>query len=365
MATRRANGALEPSQTAGATPCSTQATRSRPSPPHSRRPSGGSCGSVGRTPGGWPSRVSSPINPRFRSPRRATWIPGRLPVSGLRTLVPTSLALWPAPRTYTGQALAEIHSVGSFPIIQAVLSDCLVHGAGLAEPGEFTLRAFLAGRIDLTQAEAVLGVIDARHPAQLQAALQQLAGGLSHPIRVLRERLLDLVAHLEAHARLRRGARRRCLRASGPRRRAGGKDRLAGRPREPVRGARPARAAADVVLAGRRTSERAGCSMRSWAMVAHSWPTRREPRATTWRLLASDGLVIELVDTAVQGPRPSKTRSKPQCAAAPGDQMAAADLILDCLSGEVIGAQPPQSLHRPRPFAPGLDQGRRLPAGAG
>ncbi len=80
-----------------------------------------------------------------------------------------------------------------------VLADCLARGARLAEPGEFTLRAFLGGRIDLTRAEAVLGVIDARNKAQLEAALEQLAGGLSGPILTLRDRLLDVLAQLEAN----------------------------------------------------------------------------------------------------------------------------------------------------------------------
>jgi tRNA modification GTPase len=109
------------------------------------------------------------------------------------------IAFWPAPRTYTGQDMAEIHTVGSAPLLNLVLADCLSRGARHAQPGEFTLRAFLSGRIDLTRAEAVLGVIDARNSAQLEAALQQLAGGLSRPIHAIRERLLDLVAHLEAN----------------------------------------------------------------------------------------------------------------------------------------------------------------------
>ena len=71
-------------------------------------------------------------------------------------------------------------------------------GARPAEAGEFTLRAFLAGRIDLTQAEAVLGVIDAAGSAELDAALKQLAGGLAVPLRRLRDDLLELLAHLEA-----------------------------------------------------------------------------------------------------------------------------------------------------------------------
>ncbi len=71
-------------------------------------------------------------------------------------------------------------------------------GARAAEPGEFTLRAFLAGRLDLTQAEGVLGVIDARGDEQLRQSLGQLAGNLARPLGQLRDSLLDLLAHLEA-----------------------------------------------------------------------------------------------------------------------------------------------------------------------
>lgn len=130
-----------------------------------------------------------------RRPRRRE---GRLRLEGLRAAIPAALATWPGRRSYTGQPSAEIHLVGSVPLVARVLSSCLSRGARLAEPGEFTLRAFLSGRIDLTRAEAVLGVIDAASPAQLDAALRQLAGGLAGPVARLRDRLLDLVAHLEA-----------------------------------------------------------------------------------------------------------------------------------------------------------------------
>ena len=66
------------------------------------------------------------------------------------------LYLWPTDRSYTREPVAELHTIGSAPILQAVLSAVCRAGARLAEPGEFTLRAFLAGRVDLTQAEAVL-----------------------------------------------------------------------------------------------------------------------------------------------------------------------------------------------------------------
>jgi len=72
------------------------------------------------------------------------------------------------------------------------------HGARLAQPGEFTLRSFLSGRVDLAQAEAVLGVIDAASDREMNVALSQLAGGLSQPLTRLRDTLLNLVADLEA-----------------------------------------------------------------------------------------------------------------------------------------------------------------------
>jgi tRNA modification GTPase len=112
--------------------------------------------------------------------------------------LPCELYLWPGGRSYTGQPVAEIHTVGSPPLLEAVVQAICAAGARLAEPGEFTLRAFLVGRIDLTQAEAVLGVIDAADPGQLDVALVQLAGGLAGPLHRLRDRLLDLLANLEA-----------------------------------------------------------------------------------------------------------------------------------------------------------------------
>jgi tRNA modification GTPase len=91
-----------------------------------------------------------------------------------------------------------LHTFGSPPLLEAACRTLCEAGARPAEPGEFTLRAFLAGRIDLTQAEAVLGVIDARGQLELRAALAQLAGGLAAPLASLRESLLELLAHLEA-----------------------------------------------------------------------------------------------------------------------------------------------------------------------
>jgi len=112
--------------------------------------------------------------------------------------LPCDLYLWPLGRSYTGQAVAEIHTLGSPPVLAALVRHVCDRGARLAEPGEFTLRAFLSGRIDLTQAEAILGVIEAASRRQLDDALTQLAGGLARPLHRLRQELLDLLAELEA-----------------------------------------------------------------------------------------------------------------------------------------------------------------------
>ena len=105
---------------------------------------------------------------------------------------------WPDQRSYTQQPSAEIHLVGSPPLLEATVEILCQQGARLAQPGEFTMRAFLAGRLDLTQVEAVLGVIDAANQRELDIALTQLAGGLATPLHELREQLVTLLAHLEA-----------------------------------------------------------------------------------------------------------------------------------------------------------------------
>jgi tRNA modification GTPase len=125
-------------------------------------------------------------------------VPGQLQLPAPLGLVPCDLYLWPDRRSYTRQPSAELHTVGSPPILQAALHAVCAAGARLAAPGEFTLRAFLAGRLDLTQAEAVLGLIDARNRRQFDVALSQLAGGVHAALHQLRAQLLDLLADLEA-----------------------------------------------------------------------------------------------------------------------------------------------------------------------
>ena len=104
-----------------------------------------------------------------------------------------------APRTYTREDVIEIGCHGGLLPARLVLAAVLAAGARLAEPGEFTKRAFLNGRLDLAQAEAVADVIHARTELALAAAQEQLAGHLSQRINQLRDDLLGLLAHVEAH----------------------------------------------------------------------------------------------------------------------------------------------------------------------
>ncbi len=132
------------------------------------------------------------------STRHAVAREGHVLPDGWHTAAPATLLTWPEGRSYTGQTMAELHTFGSPPLLDALVDSLCRRGARLAGPGEFTMRAFLAGRLDLAQAEAVLGVIEAERPEQLDAALSQLAGGLSGPLGRLRDELVDLLAHLEA-----------------------------------------------------------------------------------------------------------------------------------------------------------------------
>jgi tRNA modification GTPase len=132
------------------------------------------------------------------SVRRPTVLGGHLRLDRLDREMPADLYFWPSRRSYTREPLAEIHTLGAPALLSAALDTVCRARARLAEPGEFTMRAFLAGRLDLTQAEAVLGVIDAFDQRQLDVALRQLAGGLAGPLGRLRDELLELLAHLEA-----------------------------------------------------------------------------------------------------------------------------------------------------------------------
>ena len=109
------------------------------------------------------------------------------------------LALYfPAPRSYTGEDVLELHGHGGPVVLDMLLARALGLGARQARPGEFTERAFLNGKLDLAQAEAVADLIDAGSQAAARAALRSLDGEFSHRVRALTEQLIQLRLHVEA-----------------------------------------------------------------------------------------------------------------------------------------------------------------------
>lgn len=112
--------------------------------------------------------------------------------------IPVTVLWWPGPGGPTGGPLAELHLPAAPLLVERVITAACERGARPARGGEFSLRGWLAGRLDLAAAEAVLAVVDARSPAQLAAALDTMSGGEGRRLRAVRDRLLDVVADLEA-----------------------------------------------------------------------------------------------------------------------------------------------------------------------
>src|SRR5699024_1454556 len=104
-----------------------------------------------------------------------------------------------APKTFTRENVVEINCHGGFISVNRILEYVLEKGARLAEPGEFTKRAFLNGRIDLSQAEAVMDVIESKSSQAMNIALHQLDGRLSRLITTLRQALIETIAHVEVN----------------------------------------------------------------------------------------------------------------------------------------------------------------------
>jgi tRNA modification GTPase len=109
------------------------------------------------------------------------------------------VSIFRAPQSYTGQDVIEISCHGGLAVTKKILGLLLGKGVRHAEPGEFTRRAFLSGKLDLTQAEAVLDLIRARSDRSLDIAIRQLSGSLSRSLKELKEVLMRLLAHMEAY----------------------------------------------------------------------------------------------------------------------------------------------------------------------
>jgi len=128
-------------------------------------------------------------------PRHATLVT----VSSAASAIDQAIATYfPAPNSYTGEDVVELSAHGSPVVLEAIVAAAVAAGARLANPGEFTLRAYLHARIDLVQAEAVAELIDAVTPLQARVAFDQLEGTLTSRLRAMDAALLEIIAPLEA-----------------------------------------------------------------------------------------------------------------------------------------------------------------------
>ena len=150
-------------------------------------------------------RVSGPDAERIATglSRRATLAPRHATLATVFAPDGTSIdrlviTRFPAPHSYTGEDVVELSAHGSPVVLDAIVAAAVAAGARLANPGEFTFRAYLHGRIDLVQAEAVGDLIDAVTPLQARVAFDQLEGTLTARLREMDARMLDLIAPLEA-----------------------------------------------------------------------------------------------------------------------------------------------------------------------
>jgi tRNA modification GTPase len=261
-------------------------------------------------------------------PARRRFYEGRLHLLDMSAPLPADLYHWPAPRTYTGQDMVELHTLSCPPLIDLLIAQLMRAGARAAQPGEFTLRAFLAGKLDLARAEAVLGIIEAGDREELKQALAQLAGGLTRPLHGLREDLLDLLAEVEAGLDF----AEEDLRFVGQRELLG---RIAKgmalvtlvekQLRQRTVSDRPFRA----VLAGRPNVGKSSLFNSLAGAAALVSPQPGTTRDYLVRRLELDGVAVELVDTAGWQEAPGTIEEQAQSLGR--EQATQADLLLLCL----------------------------------
>lgn len=146
-------------------------------------------------------RISGPRAPdvaRAMLDRTAPLVPRHATLTRVRGSDEVLATLFPAPHSYTGQDVVEVSGHGNPVVLRAIVRCAMTGGARLAQPGEFTLRAFLNGKLDLVQAEAVGDLISAATPLQARVAFDQLNGTLTGRIARIDRELFDLIARLEA-----------------------------------------------------------------------------------------------------------------------------------------------------------------------
>ena len=141
--------------------------------------------------------VEAVFSPEIRDKARHL-VTGNTRLTGVHSPLPVDLYFFQSPNSYTGQDLAELHTLGSPPLVERLVADLLNAGARPARPGEFTLRAFLAGKLDLPQAEAVHAVIEAGTDSDLQEALNATRRRRHAAAPRSSDDLLNLLADTEA-----------------------------------------------------------------------------------------------------------------------------------------------------------------------
>lgn len=143
-------------------------------------------------------KIFRPKNPKSLSQLPSHTIHYGYIINGDEIVDEVLLTIMRAPYTYTKEDIVEINCHGGITAVREVLKLCLDHGARLAEPGEFTFRAYINGRIDLAQAEAVLNIVNAKTEKALKVASSQLYGTFSFYLRKIKDALLKIVAEVEA-----------------------------------------------------------------------------------------------------------------------------------------------------------------------
>jgi tRNA modification GTPase len=270
---------------------------------------------------------------------------------GVGTL-PMRLLWMPGPHSFTAEDVAELHMPGHPELVEGVLERILLEGARLAEPGEFTRRAFLNGRIDLTRAEGVAALVAARSSEERRAATALLVGGLGRRIdsiraelesvRALSEASLDFdeadTGHVptESIIALSEGALRRVNEALGWERQRSASDRLA-----------------RVVLAGAPNAGKStlfnqligaeGAKAAGPAIVSDLSGTTRDAKSGEWIL--AQGVRVSLFDTAGLGEDAPKTSEPDRLAAErAAERIESADLVLWVIDGTAPPAEAPSEV---------------------
>ncbi len=255
---------------------------------------------------------------------------GNLEVGSPAARLPADVYVWPSPNTYTGELLVEVHTISCMPLVEQFIAQCLASGARPAQPGEFTMRGFLAGKLDLPRAEAVHAVIEAGSRGELKEALGQLAGGLSRPLVLLRDDLLNLLADLEAGLDFVDEDIEFVTREDLLGRLEGGIS-LVGQIRQQLTGRSLNREPFRVVLAGRPNAGKSSLfnALGSGrAIVSHEAGTTRDYLVQTLELSSAS---VELIDTA--GWQNSADEIEGQAQHLGREQLANADMILLCVDG--------------------------------